>query len=150
MPRSDTTNFANALISPFVGSMATLSSRAGPTAFFAADSNDSCTAPTRTSRLMPFSRSQNSKTAKKSAFIFKERKPHEGNKKVGRFRSSDFGALANQQIFTVLTREVRVLPENSQALNSGLSCPNSVAENLSFLHYPAPDMTQPLALVVYE
>ena len=41
----------------------------GPTAFLAADSSASWTAATRTSRLMPFSRSQNSKTAKNSAFI---------------------------------------------------------------------------------
>src|SRR3954470_2539048 len=115
MTRSETINFANALISPLFWSIATRSSLAGPTAFLAADNSDSWTAPTRTSRLMPFSRSQNSKTAKKSAFITSERQPHEGNKKVGRFRSSDFGALANQQIFTVLTVETRVLPEYSQA-----------------------------------
>src|ERR1051325_7686997 len=38
-------------------------------------------APTRTSRLMPFSRSQNSKTAKRSAFIFVDGTPIRGTKK---------------------------------------------------------------------
>jgi hypothetical protein len=48
--------------------------------------------------LMPFSRSQNSNTARKSAFIRLLRAASlRGNKKVGRMSSSDFGALANQQ-----------------------------------------------------
>ena len=46
---------------------------------------------TRTSRLMPFSRSQNSNTAKKSAFIIVSISPS-GNKKVGRTWLSDLRA----------------------------------------------------------
>jgi hypothetical protein len=44
---------------------------------------------------MPFSFSQYSKTAKKSAFISvcEQKESHEGNKKVGKFYLSDFGAL---------------------------------------------------------
>src|SRR2546422_10182361 len=61
--------------------MTTRNSRAGPTAFFAAESKASSTAATRTSRLMPFSRSQNSKTAKKSAFIQLERRTPSGEQK---------------------------------------------------------------------
>src|SRR5271157_1959314 len=61
--------------------MATRNSRAGPTAFLAADNKDSCTAPARTSRLMPFSRSQNSSTARKSAFIRLCTAPKRGTKK---------------------------------------------------------------------
>src|SRR5882672_6153339 len=87
MTLSDTTNLAKARMSPVLGSIATRSSRAGPTAFLAADSKASCTADVRTSRLMPFSFSQYSKTAKKSAFISvcQTERPHEGNKKVGKF-----------------------------------------------------------------
>ena len=55
--------FAEHAVGGFIGNVLT--------AFFAADSRASWTAPIRTSRLMPFSRSQNSKTAKKSAFITK-------------------------------------------------------------------------------
>jgi hypothetical protein len=55
--------------------------------------------------LMPFSRSQNSKTAKKSAFINRERQFLKGNKKVGRLSSSDFGALANQQSIPFQSRD---------------------------------------------
>src|SRR5205823_2414901 len=95
-------------------------SRAGPTAFFAADSSASSTAATRTSRLMPFSRSQNSKTAKKSAFINRPRQSHKGNKKVGRLSSSDFGALANQQSITVLLDKIGFLRKQS-SLKSGVS-----------------------------
>ena len=55
---------------------------------------------------MPFSFSQYSNTAKKSAFIrYPPQRPHEGNKKVGKFESSDFGALANQQFVTVQTKD---------------------------------------------
>jgi hypothetical protein len=39
---------------------------------------------------------------------------HEGNKKVGKLLSSDFGALANQQFFTV-RRENNFSHEASQA-----------------------------------
>src|SRR5215831_4728771 len=104
--RSETTSFAKALISPVLGSIATRNSRAGPTAFLAAESSASCTAEVRTSRLMPFSFSQYSRTAKKSAFIsqpepLSERQTHQGNKKVGKFRSSDFRALVDQHLFTV-------------------------------------------------
>src|SRR6185312_7668299 len=97
MTFSETTSFAKALMSPVLGSMATRSSRAGPTAFLAAESKASCTADVRTSRLMPFSFSQYSKTAKKSAFISvcQTERPHQGNKKVGKFYLSDFGALGN-------------------------------------------------------
>src|SRR5206468_2470431 len=84
--RSDTISLAKALISPFFWSITTRNSRAGPTAFFAAASRASLTAATRTSRLMPFSRSQNSRTAKKSAFIY-VLDPRSGNKKVGRIIS---------------------------------------------------------------
>src|SRR5204863_4427013 len=102
-------------ISPVLGSMATRSSRAGPTAFLAAESRASCTAEVRTSRLMPFSFSQYSRTAKKSAFIdFRERHSHLGNKKVGKFDLSDFGALANQQFFTVRAHN-KFLKRGSQA-----------------------------------
>ena len=66
---SETTSLANALMSPVLGSMAQRNSRAGPTAFLAADSNASSTAFTRTSLLMPFSRSQYSNIAKNSEFI---------------------------------------------------------------------------------
>src|SRR2546429_7989879 len=77
--------------------MAQRSSRAGPIALLAAANRASLTAATRTSRLMPFSRSQNSRTAKKSAFISHYSSfSHRGNKKVGRI-ISDFFALANQQ-----------------------------------------------------
>src|SRR5215472_12576634 len=96
MTFSDTISLAKALISPFFWSIATLNSRAGPTAFLAADNKASWTAPTSVYRLIPFSRSQNSKTAKKSAFIRQFRHPLQGNKKVGRSSSSDFGVLANQ------------------------------------------------------
>src|ERR1044071_9264070 len=87
MTFSETTSLAKARISPVLGSMATRNSRAGPTAFLAADNKASCTADVRTSRLMPFSFSQYSKTAKKSAFISvcQTARPHEGNKKVGKF-----------------------------------------------------------------
>src|SRR5215469_12625935 len=97
MTFSETTNLANARMSPVLGSIATRNSRAGPTAFLAADSNASCTAEVRTSRLMPFSFSQYSNTAKKSAFISlcQTERSHEGNKKVGKFYLSDFGALGN-------------------------------------------------------
>src|SRR5688500_10133408 len=74
------------------------SSRAGPTAFFAAWISDSCTAVMRISRLMPFSRSQYSKTAKKSAFIFPA--SHLGNKKVGRIPFSDFARAGRIQQLT--------------------------------------------------
>src|SRR5260221_1407185 len=95
---SATMSLAKARMSPLFWSMTTRISRAGPTAFLAADNKASSTAATRTSRLMPFSRSQKSRTAKKSAFRFHGRQPLKGNKKVGRLGSSDFGALANQQI----------------------------------------------------
>jgi hypothetical protein len=53
--------------------------------------------------LMPFSRSQNSKTAKKSAFIrLLGTDSLPGNKKVGRMSSSDFGGLAKPAVYTVL------------------------------------------------
>src|SRR5438477_8884044 len=104
-------------MSPFLGSISTRNSRAGPTAFLAAESKASSTAATRTSRLMPFSRSQNSNTAKKSAFILLDGPPQQGNKKVGRSGSSDFGALANQQ-FTVPYNS-RVITPDSQAAKNG-------------------------------
>jgi hypothetical protein len=67
-----------------LGVNATRNSRAGPMAFLAAASKDSCTAANTLSRLMPFSRSQNSKTAMRSGFIaFRGGKPRPGNKKVG-------------------------------------------------------------------
>src|SRR5689334_24914788 len=68
-------------MSPVLGSMAQRSSRAGPIAFFAAEIRASSTAATRTSLLMPFSRSQNSKTAKKSAFISTHIRLTRGTKK---------------------------------------------------------------------
>src|SRR5512138_1273701 len=68
---------------------------------------------------MPFSRSQNSKTAKKSAFIcFFQFVPLRGNKKVGRSSSSDFGALANQPICTVLVVSLRVRQKQSSPFTS--------------------------------
>jgi len=70
---SDTISLANALMSPVFWSITQRSSRAGPTAFLAADNSASSTAAARTSRLMPFSRSQNSNAAKKSAFIASSR-----------------------------------------------------------------------------
>src|SRR5438445_2616458 len=118
MTRSESINLAKALISPFFGSMATRNSRAGPTAFLAAVNNASSTAATRTSRLMPFSRSQNSKTAKKSAFILFHSHPYQGNKKVGRLRSSDFGALASQQSIPLSNRKLRFFWQTSQAPKS--------------------------------
>jgi hypothetical protein len=57
-------SLAKALMSPVLVSMTQRNSRAGPTAFLAAESSASSTAPTRTSRLIPFSRSQNSKLPK--------------------------------------------------------------------------------------
>src|SRR5208282_2651147 len=107
MTLSETINLANALMSPFFWSISTRNSRAAPTAFLAADNNASCTAPTRTSRLMPFSRSQNSRTAKKSAFIRSMLRLYPANKKVGRYASSDFRALDEPANFTVLGGRLR-------------------------------------------
>src|SRR5881394_4468615 len=87
MTRSDTNSFANARMSPVFGSMAQRSSRAGPTAFLAADSKASSTALTRTSLLMPFSRSQYSKIAKNSAFIDTYIVPSWGTKKSAESKS---------------------------------------------------------------
>ena len=58
---------------------------------------------------MPFSRSQNSKTAKKSAFIHFQPLPYKGNKKVGRLSSSDFGALATQPSVPLSKLKIRFL-----------------------------------------
>src|ERR1035441_7902660 len=116
MTFSETMSLANALMSPFFWSISTRSSRAGPTAFLAACNNASWTALDRTSRLMPFSRSQNSKTAKKSAFILFLTVVPQGNKKVGRLNSSDFGGLANQ-LTLPFWGENRGWREKSQAQN---------------------------------
>ena len=88
-------SFAKALISPLLGSMVQRNSRAGPTAFFAANSNASSTAFKRTSFWMPFSRSQYSNTAKNSAFIVPI-VPYKGTKKSVEY-FPDFLALVPQQ-----------------------------------------------------
>src|SRR5579871_5124858 len=95
-------------MSPVLGSIATRKSRAGPTAFLAADSNASCTAEVRTSRLMPFSFSQYSNTAKKSAFISirQTERSHEGNKKVGKF---DLPTLARWRNPAILYRYYKII-----------------------------------------
>src|SRR5262249_29398651 len=113
-------SFAKALISPVLGSIATRNSRAGPTAFLAADSNASCTAEVRTSRLMPFSFSQYSRTAKKSAFItvLSERQnPTRGTKKSVSFIFRLWRA-GDPAIFTVLAND-RYFRKASQAANPG-------------------------------
>src|ERR1035437_7575971 len=56
---------------------------------------------------MPFSRSQNSSTAKKSAFIRSTLRLYPANKKVGRYASSDFRALDEPANFTVLRGRLR-------------------------------------------
>src|SRR5438067_262826 len=71
---------------------------------------------------MPFSRSQNSKTAKKSAFILLDGSSLTGNKKVGRLSSSDFGALANQQIVTVLPIKLGIQDKRVKPEILGKSC----------------------------
>src|SRR2546421_11145411 len=93
--------------------MAQRSSRAGPIALLAAANRASLTAATRTSRLMPFSRSQNSRTAKKSAFI-SLKFPYMGNKKVGRI-ISDFVALENQQTLPFSDKDRELCQESQDA-----------------------------------
>src|SRR6266850_298297 len=90
---------------------------------------------------MPFSRSQNSKTAKKSAFISRFNGSPSGEQKSRRLSSSDFGALANQPIFTVLIK-ARFMGQNSQAPNSFLQLGGGCANVRA--------MTEPLAIVLYE
>src|SRR5215203_119900 len=104
---SETINFANALISPFFWSMATRNSRAGPTAFLAADNKASSTAATRTSRLMPFSRSQNSNTAKKSAFIQLGTATPLGEQKSRQIELFRLWRAGEPAIFTVLAHKLR-------------------------------------------
>src|SRR5947207_13348592 len=87
MTLSETTSLAKARISPVFGSSAQRSSLAGPTAFLAAESKASSTALTRTSLLMPFSRSQYSKIAKNSAFIDTYIVPSWGTKKSAESKS---------------------------------------------------------------
>src|SRR5208282_2741868 len=100
-------SLANALMSPFFWSISTRNSRAEPTGFLAADNNASCTAPTRTSRLMLFLRSQNSKTAKKSAFIRSTRRSRSGNKKVGDGHLPTLARWLNQQTLPFLGDSLR-------------------------------------------
>src|SRR5712672_246795 len=99
--------------------MATRSSRAGPTAFLAADNKASSTAATRTSRLMPFSRSQNSNTAKKSAFILFVRTfdPIRGTKKSADLALPTLAGWANQRSSTVRNAKNSALGNDSQASN---------------------------------
>src|SRR5581483_5282910 len=98
--------------------MAQRSSRAGPTAFLAADNSASSTAATRTLRLMPFSRSQNSKTVKKSAFITSSQAPLWGNKKVGRFDLPTLARWRNQpSIYTVLP--ILITNQDTSSFKSG-------------------------------
>src|SRR5213078_12907 len=97
---SETSSLAKARMSPVFGSIAQRNSRAGPTAFLAADSNASSTALTRTSLLMPFSRSQYSSIAKNSAFIHTSQVFPRGEQKSRQNLISDFGALADQQYST--------------------------------------------------
>src|ERR1039458_4175006 len=59
---------------------------------------------------MPFSRSQNSRTAKKSAFIRSTLRSYPANKKVGRYASSDFRALDDPANYTVLGGRLRSWP----------------------------------------
>src|SRR5438128_10826629 len=73
-------------------------------AFLAAETRASLTAETRRSRLMPFSRSQNSNTAKKSAFIVNLTSPC-GEQK-SRMIISDFVALAGQQTLRSITDDI--------------------------------------------
>jgi hypothetical protein len=58
---------------------------------------------------MPFSRSQNSKTARKSAFITQKTarwRRDAANKKAGKTYVSDFRALASPANFTVLASKI--------------------------------------------
>jgi hypothetical protein len=64
---------------------------------------------------MPFSRSQNSRTAKKSAFIRSTLRSYPANKKVGRYASSDFRALDDPANFTVLKGQLKELTRTRQA-----------------------------------
>src|SRR6185436_5410091 len=87
---SETSNFANALISPVFGSTLTRNSRAGPTAFLAAETRASSTAANNVARLMPFSRSQYSKIVNNSAFIHSAaQSPGTSGEQKSRQRPSD-------------------------------------------------------------
>src|SRR5262245_46998858 len=89
-------------MSPLLRSIDTRNSRAGPTAFLAAATRDSSTAAMRTSLEMPFSRSQNSITAKKSEFITASATAPSprGEQKSRKNQFSDLHMLAFQQNFT--------------------------------------------------
>src|ERR1700743_3663588 len=66
----------------------------------------------RVSRLTPFSRSQNSNPAKKSAFIGTMWQPfplHPANKKVGKTFVSDFRTLASQQQHRFNLEKLKIL-----------------------------------------
>ena len=75
---------------------------------------------------MPFSRSQNSRTAKKSAFIYLQRHAPQGNKKVGRLRSSDFRELASQQSVPFYEKNYRFSQKQS---SSDLTAPEKGHRN---------------------
>src|SRR5206468_11058241 len=100
---SETTNLASALMSPLLRSMDTRNSRAGPTAFLAAATSDSSTAAMRTSLEMPFSRSQKSRTAKKSEFITTSATgtSPRGEQKSRKNQFSDLHVLASQQTYYI-------------------------------------------------
>jgi len=110
------------LISPFFWSISTRQFGAPVTdRLLAADNKASWTAPTRTSRLMPFSRSQNSKTAKKSAFIRSTLRLYPANKKVGRYASSDFARWLTQQTLPFLESSLNFWPRTRQAQTKSTS-----------------------------
>jgi len=58
-----------------------------------------------------------------------------GNKKVGRFNSSDFGALANQQLIPFY-KEIKSLVKNSQAPYSDALAPKRRSPAPKFLQFP--------------
>ena len=113
-------------MSPFLVSITQRKSRAGPTAFLAAAVRASTTAETKTSRLIPFSRSQNSNTAKKSAFIMPSFFPLWGIKKpvdpgsptlrAGRIQQYNFNYL------DILTNPREIVKRQILAKKTGESC----------------------------
>jgi hypothetical protein len=71
---------------------------------------------------MPFSRSQNSKTAKKSAFIHSMLRLYPANKKVGRYAIFRLGALGDPANFTILGFKFKFLTGTRQAQTNLRHC----------------------------
>ena len=88
-------SFAQAWMSADLPSIATRSSRAGPTAFFAAASNASSTAVSSVCRGIPFSFSKYSSVASNSAFMRQLPASHWDNKKAG--CGTDFSVAATNR-----------------------------------------------------